>query len=98
MASSPDDVRTITYRWALAIKEGNLDDARSLLNQGEKAGIAEASLKRMRDATDAGFRKRRAWLLSAAGIVLLAGAIAYGYLQLSRRRRHLPAPADVGAS
>jgi tetratricopeptide (TPR) repeat protein len=94
MASSPNDVKTITYRWALAIKEGNLDDARALLDRGAKAGMAEESLKRMRDATEAGAKRRlRARVLSGGGLVLLAGALAYGYVLLSRRKRQVPAAA-----
>jgi len=49
--TAPKDAKTISFQWALALKKGEPDVARRLIERAEQAGVAPEGLERMREAT-----------------------------------------------
>jgi hypothetical protein len=87
-ASAPNDPRTVSYLWALAVAKGDDAEARALVDRARAAGIAPADVQRMSDAT-----AKNAWagrvrtLLFTVAIALLFAAMAVtGRAFLMRRR------------
>ncbi len=74
--SAPQDPRTISAEWALAMERGDHDDARRLMTRARTAGVPAKGLAAMETATRSIgpvrlFRVATCWLLEAA-IFLLA--------------------------
>ncbi len=85
--TAPNAPETIAYQWALAVRQSNYGRARQLIEDAKAAGLSDERLKNMRQVTDDGARRdRKAWVLSAAGLLILAGAVAYGLSARSRKR------------
>lgn len=86
---APDDPKTITFQWALAMKEGAYDKARGLLERAEKSGMPEAGVDQMRQAI-AEAESQSSWTWQALGIswfvLALTSGIAIAALVFSRRR------------
>jgi tetratricopeptide (TPR) repeat protein len=86
-ATAPNDPKTIGYEWALAMLEGDIGGARRFLTEAGKAGVSEEKIKIMQQAvTTATGRQNRAFGLTAAGLLILLGAISYGLVAKVRRR------------
>ncbi|HEX4445513.1 MAG TPA: hypothetical protein VH044_02205 [Polyangiaceae bacterium] len=92
-ATAPDDPKTISFRWALAVQEDKYSDARTLIEQAKTKGIGPDSIESMQRVTDDGashYRKRiMLWLVFAA--LALAGGVAATRALGSRRRAPQPA-------
>ncbi len=92
-ATAPDDPKTISYQWALAVRQRDFRLARQLLDRARTAGVQSVSLESMQQATEAGATKQRwGFVMIAAGLLVLVGAAAWGARYLTRRRG-VPAPA-----
>jgi hypothetical protein len=76
---APDDPKTLTYQWALAIKRGDLEKARNWVGRAKRTAMAEAGILRMEQATlDAERpwrRTRRHWRVLLGTSVLLGGIV-----------------------
>ena len=84
---APQDPKTISYLWAMALEEGQLDEAARLVDQARAAGVPPESVDSMRQATAArASRHRLTLLLALASIALLLGAAAVVGRALGRRR------------
>lgn len=83
--SAPDDPRTITYEWALAVQEGRYIAAEKLLARAKSAGVAVDGLQQKTAADRKGFWMR---VLQGVAIVVfvLTGAVLGGRRLLRRRR------------
>jgi tetratricopeptide (TPR) repeat protein len=86
-AREPDGVMSITYEWALAILEGNLEGAESLVKRAKAAGIP---IDGMAKAT-ADSESHRRWMtaLILAAIALVGGGVAVGGRAWKRRSSSL---------
>ncbi len=88
-ARAPDDARTLTYEWALAVMQHRYSDASSFAARAKAAGVPAESADAMdRASRDA---RRHVWLtrgLSVAGVsAILALAALVGLKRV--RRRHV---------
>jgi tetratricopeptide (TPR) repeat protein len=92
-AQAPDDPKTVTYLWALAVAEGRFDDARKLGAQARAAGVSDDAVVAMGRAT-ASNQARHRWSVVAlfAAVIFVAG-IAFVSRKLLRR-----APGDARVS
>ncbi len=87
-ASAPQDPKTISYEWALAMLRGKLDDASQLLDEAKTLGFQPAGLARMESAlseAQAGRHRSRVVLLSIAGALLLAAAATAATAAIRKR-------------
>ena len=85
-ARAPEDPRTISYEWALAIARGKFEDARRVGERARTAGFEPESLASMASVTAAGeARHRREVLLVAATLALLLGALGVAARAVARR-------------
>jgi tetratricopeptide (TPR) repeat protein len=86
-ARFPDDMRTITYQWALAIQEGNLAQAARLLDRARDRGMPTDRLDLMQQETAAKTRKHRIQVaLAIAAIALLLAGVGLAGRAVMRRR------------
>ncbi len=87
-ATAPDDAKTISYRWALALLENDFGQARKLIDDAKASGIDPVGLENMQRATseDARYYWRRI-LLWLACFALLLGAAGVSARTVSARRR-----------
>jgi hypothetical protein len=87
-ARDPQGAQTITYQWALAIKESRFDDAEKLIVQAQSIGLP---VDKMQQETRTDAKRHRLFQLVAVG--LLAALIAAAIVLTSRvmRRRALSA-------
>jgi tetratricopeptide (TPR) repeat protein len=93
MATAPDDPKTLSYGWALAIQEGHFDEATALIERAKSRGIQAEGIERMQRATAVSTNRHRLRIvlsLLAAVLLLAAGAIGVR-TRASRRRPRLPA-------
>ncbi len=89
VASAPNDPKTITYQWALAVQEGKFDDADKLVVRASTLGV---HVEAMRRTTAEGEKRRRLILfVICASTLLVAAALFAGRAAL--RRRLIPDPA-----
>jgi len=96
---SPDDAKTLSYAWALAVEKGHFDAAADLLARLKTAGVPQETIDRMEKRI--AFRRTR-WIEKAALVlVAVAGLIAGLVLAMRyvrRRRRDVPsADAPIAA-
>jgi hypothetical protein len=86
-ASAPDDPRTISYEWDLAIEENDFGAAEKLVERARVAGVPPESLERMSNATASHSRWRAIQIaLAIAAVVLFVGAVAVLLRMIARRR------------
>jgi hypothetical protein len=87
-ARAPDDPKTISYSWALAVAERRFDDARTLAKRAGAAGVPADNVAAM-DRAVASSQSRRRWqvALSVALAVLLLWAVALLGRSFVRRRQ-----------
>ncbi len=95
-AVAPADARTISFQWALALKKGDNDTARRLIDRARTAGLAPDGLARMESATGAGswFGGGRlgGWrTLLAVGLCGLAGVTTFVVVRRRRETRQIAA-------
>ena len=89
IARAPNDPKTVTYQWALAIQEGKFDDADRLVERASTLGV---HVEAMRQATAAGEKQHRMMLfvIFASALLVAVAALAGG---AALRRRLSPNPA-----
>jgi tetratricopeptide (TPR) repeat protein len=80
-AKAPDDPKTITYLWALAVAEGRFDDARKLGERAKAAGVSDDGVEAMRRATASNESRHQWTILSLFAAAVFVAGIAF----LSRR-------------
>ena len=84
---APDDPKTISYLWALAIQEGKYDVAEGLIERARAMGVAQNSVDNMKQATRGAEKRRwRKVLLAIAAIALFLGSLGVTGRALLRRR------------
>lgn len=84
VALAPEDAKTISFQWALAIRRRDRAQAERLVARAQAAGLEPAGVARMQQATDALARGRSLRLvLPALFLVVAAGAA----IIVRRRRR-----------
>jgi hypothetical protein len=87
-ARAPDDPKTISYLWALAVAKGNTGEAAKLVDRAKAAGVAPQDIERMSRATEDRTLQRTVHvLLWAAAIGLLAAGMAVAARAIVARRR-----------
>jgi len=97
-ARNPDDPKTISYEWALAIQEGNFSRAEQLIERARERGMASDSLDNMRHETAASARRHRIQVaLALLAIALLLGGVGVAARAVARRRVAAPAIAPKEA-
>jgi tetratricopeptide (TPR) repeat protein len=82
-ARAPNDPKTVTYQWALAIQEGKFDDADRLVERASTLGV---HVEAMRQTTADSEKRHRLILFVIFAGVLLAGAAAFAGRAAFRRR------------
>ncbi|HEX3697654.1 MAG TPA: hypothetical protein VH374_19940 [Polyangia bacterium] len=89
-AAAPNDARTISYQWALAIQKGDSGEARQIIRKAIDSGMAPGAVKLMTEQTDARFwrwsQRFRDWQFSAPLLVAVLAAAA-SVIAVARRRR-----------
>jgi hypothetical protein len=89
-AHAPDNPKTISYQWALAIQEGQLDEAGRLVERAKAAGITPESVASMQQTTAASTARHRSKVVFALlSVTLLMGAAFFVGRVLQRQRRAL---------
>jgi tetratricopeptide (TPR) repeat protein len=87
-ATAPDDAKTISYRWALAVLENRFTEARTLIAQAKAKGVEGPGLDNMERTTSEGARhywtRLALWL---ACFALILGATGLAGRALASRRR-----------
>jgi tetratricopeptide (TPR) repeat protein len=94
VATSPDDPKTLSYRWALAMQENRFRDATKLIEAAKAKGAKPEGIASMERTTAEG--KRLYWRrvsLWTACLTLLLGAMGVGARVLGARRRATTQPA-----
>jgi hypothetical protein len=98
--AAPNDAKGLSFRWAQAMRAGDLDHAQRLLVAAQKTPIRPEALATMQRAMQAEMRPlnrlRRNWLLLVMASLGLAGL---GFVAISgkTRRRRLQANTQGGA-
>jgi len=93
--TAPNDAKTITYLWALAMAKGDLGEAERLIDRAQQAGMKPEGLAAMRrgitkeGSLTARFNRNKG-LVIGLGVGLV---VALGLVGLFLRRRRLPNPA-----
>jgi tetratricopeptide (TPR) repeat protein len=94
VSKSPDNPRTISYQWALALKRGNFDEATSLIERARATDMKPEGIDQMVRGLEAVHAVRRrkiyAWGFGALAVVIAAAGVV---VLVSRRRRSLGAAA-----
>jgi tetratricopeptide (TPR) repeat protein len=90
VAKAPDDPKTISYQWALALKRGNFDEATTLVERARTTAMTHEGIDQMVQGTASmrAMRQRKIYAWTLAGVALVLGAAA-AFVLLSRRRRTL---------
>jgi hypothetical protein len=89
-ARSPDDPRTISYLWALAVAEDDGSGAEVLVERARTAGVAPQDVERMSHTTQTSVWHRRVrTVLVVVAFCLLAAAMAVAGRAVAARRRKL---------
>jgi tetratricopeptide (TPR) repeat protein len=103
-ASAPNDPRTITYQWALALGQDRFDDARALIERARKTAMKPEGIKAMEAATaersslTARLAKRPKLVVGVGiGFVVLTVSLLVGRW-LSRRRAKPAGVAHTAAA
>ncbi len=92
--AAPNDPRTVSYQWSLAMLRGRYDEANVLIERGSALGLREEGVASMQRATLAGAQQqRRRFLAGALALVLLIAGLVVGGRALLRRRTLASHPA-----
>jgi hypothetical protein len=96
-ARAPNDPKTISYLWALAMADGRTGDADDLVRRASAAGVAPEDIQRMKKATaDAAMKRSLRVTALTVGIgLLLAGIVVAVRALWARRRREANAVAGT---
>ena len=100
-ASAPDDPRTISYEWDLAVEQNDFSAAEKLLERASAAGVAPESLQKMVKATASHAKWHTIQIaLAIASLVLLFAGVAVAGRALVRASKSKGPPSDTehGAS
>lgn len=86
-AKAPHDQKSVSFLWALAVKQGDYRTAKQMLGRAKEAGMPQAALEKMLEGTRS---IRWAWLsngwrLGIGGLLL--GALAAAAMFFGRRAR-----------
>jgi hypothetical protein len=76
--TAPNDAKTISYQWALAIEKRDRKQARDLIDRARAAGMAKEGLAKMEQATGSLGGFPRSALMWAVGVALALGIVAIG--------------------
>jgi tetratricopeptide (TPR) repeat protein len=90
VAQAPNDPKTITYQWTLAIAQGDREQAERQIARGQEVGVEWDTIARMQHATSALKPRWRRYLVDPK--ILLSFVLALGAalaLFLARRRSKL---------
>jgi tetratricopeptide (TPR) repeat protein len=90
VARAPDDPKTISYQWALALKRSNFQEAEDLLERARSTDMEPAGIEQMvrgMESVRAG-RRRKIYIWSFAGLAVL-GLAGTAMIWMTRRRRLL---------
>jgi tetratricopeptide (TPR) repeat protein len=82
-ARAPDDPKTVTYEWALAIQEGRFDQARKLIERAGSLGVPIDAMKQTTVSSE-----KRYWLrllVALVGLAMLVGGGSVVARALTRR-------------
>jgi hypothetical protein len=95
-ATAPDDPKTLTYQWSLAMLNKDAAAARGVIDRAKLVGVQPAAIARMGASTDAMASKTRTQrVLIGAGILALVAVFGALLVVLSRKLR-TSAPAVPG--
>jgi tetratricopeptide (TPR) repeat protein len=89
-AKAPDDARTISYLFALALQQGNYGEGQRLLTRAKAVGINPDGIQKMKTAVRT---IRFAWLRRLGAVLLgvgALGALLMGIRALARRSASTP--------
>jgi tetratricopeptide (TPR) repeat protein len=90
-ATAPDDPGTLSYEWALAVRQGHVDEAHRLMDRAKAAGLNDAVLKSMETEMVSNSRREiRRLLTFGVGFVIFVCAAAFF---VRSRRRAVPLAA-----
>jgi len=88
--AAPNDAKTISFEWALAMRRGNIAEARTLIGRARDAGMSADGLRRMTEATAAAeplwLKALRDWRTLAGVLLLAAALVARALLRRGRGR------------
>jgi hypothetical protein len=87
-AKAPNDAKTISFQWALAIERHDGSAARRLIKRARAAGMSADGLERMERVTGAGWRGRVrlvVWSLVLAAVSTLVLGAVFRFLRPRRR-------------
>jgi hypothetical protein len=87
-AKAPQDPRTISLQWALAVERSNRADALALIDRARSAGMNDAGIAQMERATRA-MTLRRIGLLVVILAGMAGGVFAFVRFRREAGRRHL---------
>jgi hypothetical protein len=92
-AATPNDPATLSFEWALALRQGHKEEATKFLEAAKTAGLSDSAIKAMQDEMASDTRRaNRGMLAFGVGFVILLAAGIAGFLVRSRRRA-APVPA-----
>jgi tetratricopeptide (TPR) repeat protein len=96
---SPDDAKTLSYEWALAVEKGDFAGASALLDRAKAAGVPQEMLARMQKRTDDRRMHRMTRLLfgALAAALLVVGIFLAAKLVKRRRQPSTMASAPAAA-
>jgi tetratricopeptide (TPR) repeat protein len=95
-AKAPNDTKTITYEWSLAIQEGKFADAEKLIEQAKAMKLEPKGLDSMQKATAlAQSQRQKRVIWGVLAVVLFAGAVGVGIWNLLSRRPRRGVPASA---
>jgi tetratricopeptide (TPR) repeat protein len=86
-ARAPDDPKTLSYEWALALKRGNMKEAAAVLERARSTEMKPEGIEQMERgmASAQAIRRRRLYALGLGGLAIIAGA-GLAALFATRRR------------
>jgi tetratricopeptide (TPR) repeat protein len=87
LAKAPDDVKTITFQWHLAMVRGRYSEARDLIERARASGLGAEAVQDMQNAVAA--REAQRWKIAGfSGLALaLAGGAVWVLLSERKKRR-----------
>ena len=86
--TAPNDPKTISFEWALALRQHDRAAAVQLIDRARGAGVSADGVAKMEQATrQMGRRHLARLLLMSLGAALIAALLALGFRQLAQRRR-----------
>lgn len=85
---APNDPKTVSFQWALALRQHDRSAARKLVDRARGVGVSKDGVAKMEEATRQMGRSRLERLgLAAFGAAVAAALLALGFRHLAQRRR-----------